>query len=74
MAAALLYCNALQTLLNWVKIKSQFFLSKPMSGDGETAGEVFMSTKKTGTATSRKTPKTGLKTGCGGLRGFGMAN
>lgn len=32
-----------------------------MSGDGETAGEVFMSTKKTGTETSRETPKTGLK-------------
>lgn len=45
-----------------------------MSGDGETAGEVFMSTKKKGTETSRETPKTGLKTGCGGFRGFGMAN
>lgn len=25
MAAALLYCNVLQTLLNWVEIKSQLF-------------------------------------------------
>lgn len=54
-AAALLYCNALQALLNGININSQLFLL-PMSGDGETAGKAFRSTEE-----NRKIPKAGLK-------------
>lgn len=44
MAAALLYCNAMQNLLNGININSQLFLL-PLSGEGQTAGKAFRSTE-----------------------------